>query len=34
LRRDRVVIATKFFGNMNPGDPDGGGANRKSIHIA
>jgi aryl-alcohol dehydrogenase-like predicted oxidoreductase len=33
-RRDRVVIATKFFGNMYTGDPNGGGAGRKSIHAA
>jgi aryl-alcohol dehydrogenase-like predicted oxidoreductase len=31
LRRDRVVIATKFFGNLYPGDPNGGGAGRKTI---
>ena len=31
-RRDRVVIATKFFGNLYPGDPNGGGAHRKAIH--
>ncbi len=30
-RRDRVVIATKFFGNLYPNDPNGGGAGRKSI---
>ncbi len=30
-RRDRVVIATKFFGNMYPGDPNAGGAGRKNI---
>jgi aryl-alcohol dehydrogenase-like predicted oxidoreductase len=30
-RRDRVVIATKFFGNLFPGDPNGGGASRKTI---
>ena len=30
-RRDRVVIATKFFGNPYPGDPNGGGAGRKTI---
>ena len=30
-RRDRVVIATKFFGNLYPGDPNGGGASRKSL---
>lgn len=30
-KRDRVVIATKFGGNMHRGDPNGGGANRKSI---
>ncbi len=30
-RRDRTVIATKFFANLYGGDPNGGGANRKSI---
>lgn len=30
-RRDRVVIATKFMSNMFAGDPNGGGANRKSV---
>src|SRR4051794_15111430 len=30
-RRDRMVIATKFFGNLFPGDPNGGGAGRKTI---
>ncbi len=30
-RRERMVIATKFFSNMYPGDPNGGGANRKAI---
>jgi aryl-alcohol dehydrogenase-like predicted oxidoreductase len=30
-RRDRVVIATKFLGNMFPGDPNGGGAGRKGM---
>src|SRR5260370_8496868 len=30
-KRDRIVIATKFSGNMHRGDPNGGGANRKSI---
>lgn len=30
-RRDRVVVASKFFGNMFPGDPNGGGAGRASI---
>ncbi|WP_426242143.1 aldo/keto reductase [Nocardioides sp. LHG3406-4] len=29
--RDRVVLASKFFGNMHPGDPNGGGAGRRSI---
>jgi aryl-alcohol dehydrogenase-like predicted oxidoreductase len=29
--RDRLVIATKFGINMYPGDPNGGGANAKSI---
>jgi aryl-alcohol dehydrogenase-like predicted oxidoreductase len=32
--RDRWVIATKFFGNMYGGDPNGGGAGRKSIVAA
>jgi aryl-alcohol dehydrogenase-like predicted oxidoreductase len=30
-RRDRVVIATKFYGNLYPGDPNAGGAGRKNI---
>lgn len=30
-KRDRVVIATKFFSSLYPGDPNGGGANRKTI---
>jgi aryl-alcohol dehydrogenase-like predicted oxidoreductase len=30
-RRDRVVLATKFFGGMYPGDPNSGGTNRKAI---
>jgi aryl-alcohol dehydrogenase-like predicted oxidoreductase len=30
-KRDRVVIATKFFVNMYNGDPNGGGASRKAI---
>ncbi|GAA0622372.1 aldo/keto reductase [Kutzneria viridogrisea] len=29
--RDRVVIGTKFFGNLHAGDPNGGGAGRKGI---
>lgn len=29
--RDRVVLATKFCGNMHPGDPNGGGAGRKAL---
>jgi aryl-alcohol dehydrogenase-like predicted oxidoreductase len=33
-KRDRAVIATKFFSGMYPGDPNGGGANRKSIVAA
>jgi aryl-alcohol dehydrogenase-like predicted oxidoreductase len=33
-RRDRVVIATKFFTNMYRGDPNGGGAGRKSVVAA
>ncbi len=30
-RRDRLVIATKFLGNMFPPDPNAGGAHRKAI---
>jgi aryl-alcohol dehydrogenase (NADP+) len=30
-RRERVVLASKFFTNMFPGDPNGGGAGRASI---
>ncbi len=30
-RRDRIVIATKFSGNMQPGNPNGGGASRRAI---
>jgi aryl-alcohol dehydrogenase-like predicted oxidoreductase len=30
-RRERMVLATKFFGNLYPGDPNGGGAGRKAI---
>jgi aryl-alcohol dehydrogenase-like predicted oxidoreductase len=30
-RRERVVLGTKFFGNLYPGDPNGGGAGRKGI---
>jgi aryl-alcohol dehydrogenase-like predicted oxidoreductase len=33
-KRDRVVIATKFSGNLYPGDPNGGGSNRKAIVAA
>jgi aryl-alcohol dehydrogenase-like predicted oxidoreductase len=33
-KRDRVVIATKFFANLYPGDPNGGGASRKAIAAA
>lgn len=29
--RDRVVLATKFFGNLFPGDPNAGGGSRKNI---
>src|SRR5262245_37428063 len=32
--RDRVVIATKFFTNMFPGDPNGGGAGKKGLTAA
>ncbi|MEV4760891.1 aldo/keto reductase [Micromonospora sp. NPDC049559] len=30
-RRERVVLASKFFFNLFPGDPNGGGAGRTSI---
>ena len=33
-RRDRLVIATKFSGNLHPGDPNGGGSGRKSVVAA
>jgi aryl-alcohol dehydrogenase-like predicted oxidoreductase len=33
-KRDRLVLATKFSGNHYPGDPNGGGSNRKSIIAA
>lgn len=29
--RDRIVLASKFFANLHVGDPNGGGAGRKSI---
>lgn len=33
-KRDRMVIATKFGGNMWPGDPNGGGSCRKAMFNA
>lgn len=30
-KRDRIVLATKFLSNLYRGDPNGGGANRKTI---
>lgn len=33
-KRDRVVIATKFGGNLYGSDPNGGGAGRKSVIAA
>ena len=30
-KRDRLVIATKFSGNLYPGDPNAGGSGRKAI---
>lgn len=33
-RRDRLVIATKFLTNLYRGDPNGGGAGRKSVIAA
>ncbi|KPI06047.1 Aryl-alcohol dehydrogenase (NADP(+)) [Actinobacteria bacterium OK074] len=29
--RDRIVLGTKFFGNLHVGDPNGGGAGRKAV---
>jgi aryl-alcohol dehydrogenase-like predicted oxidoreductase len=29
--RDRVVLGTKFFGNLHLGDPNGGGGGRKAL---
>ena len=34
LRRDQLVIATKFFSNLFPSDPNAGGASRKSLTTA
>jgi aryl-alcohol dehydrogenase-like predicted oxidoreductase len=33
-RRDRLVLATKFFGTLYAGDPNAGGAGRKSMLAA
>ncbi|MCG2840959.1 aldo/keto reductase [Sandaracinobacter sp. RS1-74] len=33
-RRDRLVVATKFSGNMQAGNPNGGGASRSAIIAA
>jgi aryl-alcohol dehydrogenase-like predicted oxidoreductase len=33
-KRQHTVIATKFFANLYPGDPNGGGAGRKSLLAA
>jgi aryl-alcohol dehydrogenase-like predicted oxidoreductase len=30
-RRQRIVISTKFYANLFPGDPNGGGASRRAI---
>lgn len=29
--RDRLVLATKFYANLQPGDPNGGGTGRKAL---
>ncbi|MEU7843334.1 aldo/keto reductase [Micromonospora sp. NPDC049114] len=29
--RDRIILGSKFFGNLFPGDPNGGGAGRKAV---
>jgi aryl-alcohol dehydrogenase-like predicted oxidoreductase len=31
IRRDEIVLSTKFFGSLFPGDPNGGGAGRKAL---
>ncbi|GAA0558581.1 aldo/keto reductase [Chitinophaga japonensis] len=31
IRRDQLVISTKFFCNLHPGDPNAGGGGRKNI---
>jgi aryl-alcohol dehydrogenase-like predicted oxidoreductase len=33
-KRDRLVIATKFFGNLHTGDPNAGGGGRKNMMSA
>lgn len=33
-KRHRIVLATKFSGNMHPGDPNSGGGSRKAIIAA
>jgi aryl-alcohol dehydrogenase-like predicted oxidoreductase len=30
-QRERVVLSTKFFANLHPGDPNAGGAGRKAL---
>ncbi|MDO0591609.1 aldo/keto reductase, partial [Escherichia coli] len=31
VRRDELVLGTKFYCNLFPGDPNGGGAGRKAL---
>lgn len=31
VRRDEIVLSTKFYCNLFPGDPNGGGAGRKAL---
>ncbi|QKJ87045.1 aldo/keto reductase [Paramixta manurensis] len=31
VRRDALVLSTKFYCNLHPGDPNGGGAGRKAL---
>ena len=31
VRRDEIVLSTKFYCNLVPGDPNGGGAGRKAL---
>ncbi|MFB6454875.1 aldo/keto reductase [Chitinophaga sp. Hz27] len=34
IRRDSLVLSTKFYGHMHPGDPNSGGNSRKAMIVA